>query len=55
VGAIDMLKVLLPLEGFPELSFLELLRELLVLFAPKIRYYQIRGGNDQLPKAFLSQ
>ncbi|BCU81858.1 putative L-amino-acid oxidase YobN [Polycladomyces abyssicola] len=55
VGAVDMLKVLLSLEGFPELSFLELLRELLILFTPNIRFYQITGGNDQLPKAFLSQ
>jgi monoamine oxidase len=54
-GAIDQLKVLLTLEGFPELSFLELLRELMVLFAPNIRFYEITGGNDQLPKAFTSQ
>jgi monoamine oxidase len=55
VGAIDMLKVLLTLEGFPELSFLELLKELMVLFAPNIGFYEITGGNDQLPKAFVSQ
>jgi monoamine oxidase len=54
-GAVDLLKVLLTIEGFPELSFLELLRELLVLFAPNIRFYEITGGNDLLPKAFLPQ
>jgi monoamine oxidase len=54
-GAIDVLKVILTLEGFPELSFLELLRELTILFAPNIRFYEITGGNDQLPKAFNSQ
>ncbi|MGX1983908.1 monoamine oxidase [Thermolongibacillus altinsuensis] len=54
-GAIDLLKVLLTLEGFPELSFLELLRELSILFAPNIEFYEITGGNDQLPKAFVSQ
>ncbi|HZG60215.1 MAG TPA: flavin monoamine oxidase family protein [Anoxybacillus sp.] len=54
-GAIDVLKVILTLEGFPELSFLELLRELTILFAPNIRFYEITGGNDQLPKAFTSQ
>jgi monoamine oxidase len=54
-GAIDMLKVLLTLEGFPELSFLELLRELTITFSPDIRFYEITGGNDQLPKAFLPQ
>jgi monoamine oxidase len=54
-GAIDMIKVILTLEGFPELSFLELLRELTILFTPNIRFYEITGGNDQLPKAFMSQ
>jgi monoamine oxidase len=54
-GAIDVLKVILTLEGFPELSFLELLRELTILFAPNILFYEITGGNDQLPKAFNSQ
>lgn len=55
VGAIDMLKVILTLDGFSELSFLELLRELLILLVPNIRFYEITGGNDQLPKAFLPQ
>ncbi|SFJ76644.1 flavin monoamine oxidase family protein [Thermoflavimicrobium dichotomicum] len=54
-GAIDMLKALLLLEGFPELSFLELLKEALNMFDPNIGFYEITGGNDQLPKAFLSQ
>lgn len=54
-GAIDMIKVILTLEGFPELSFLELLKELLVLLAPNIGFYEITRGNDQLPKAFVSQ
>ncbi|NNV07431.1 flavin monoamine oxidase family protein [Geobacillus sp. C56-T2] len=55
VGAIDMIKAVLSLEGFPELSLLEVLRELMVLFTPNIRFYEIAGGNDQLPKAFLPQ
>ncbi|KDE49384.1 amine oxidase [Geobacillus sp. CAMR12739] len=55
VGAIDMIKAVLSLEGFPELSFLEMLRELMVLFTPNIRFYEIVGGNDRLPKAFLPQ
>jgi monoamine oxidase len=54
-GAIDMIKVLLSLEGLVELSFLELLRELMILFTPNIRFYEITGGNDQLPKAFVPQ
>jgi monoamine oxidase len=54
-GAIEMIKVLLTLEGFLELSFLDLLRELMILFTPNIRFYEITGGNDKLPKAFTSQ
>ena len=54
-AAIEMIKVLLSLGGFPELSFLELLRELMILFTPDVRFYEIPGGNDQLPKAFLPQ
>lgn len=54
-GAIEMIKVILTLEGLMELSFLELLRELLILFTPDITFYEITGGNDQLPKAFTTQ
>jgi monoamine oxidase len=54
-GAIEMIKVLLTLEGLMELSFLELVRELLILFTPGIKFYEITGGNDQLPKAFTNQ
>lgn len=54
-GAIEMIKVILTLEGFMELSFLELLRELLILFTPDIKFYEITGGNDLLPKAFTDQ
>lgn len=54
-AAIEMIKVLLSLEGFPELSFLEALRELMILFTPNIVFYEITGGNDQLPKAFVPQ
>ncbi|KHF38931.1 flavin monoamine oxidase family protein [Halalkalibacter okhensis] len=54
-GAIEMIKVLLTLEGLMELSFLEILRELLVIFTPEIRFYEITGGNDKLPNAFTDE
>jgi monoamine oxidase len=54
-GAIESIKVLLGLEGFPELSFPAILRELLPLFSPDIKFYEIVGGNDLLPNAFLPQ
>ncbi|MBS4217526.1 flavin monoamine oxidase family protein [Bacillus sp. FJAT-49711] len=54
-GAIEMIKVVLSLEGLPELSFLEVLRDLMVLFNPDSTYYEITDGNDKLPKAFLPE
>lgn len=53
-GAIEKIKVILTMEGLMELSFLDILRELLILFLPNERFYEIRGGNDQLPKAFIN-
>ncbi|MGG1572495.1 flavin monoamine oxidase family protein [Fictibacillus sp. NRS-1165] len=54
-GAIESIKVLLGLEGFPELSFPAILRELLPLFSAGVKFYEVVGGNDLLPKAFLPQ
>lgn len=54
-GAIDMIKVLYGVEGVSELSFIEILREVLILANPDIYFYEITGGFDQLPKAFLPQ
>ncbi len=50
-GAIEMIGVLLGIEGFMEESFLDILRFLMPLRSP--RFYQIAGGNDLLPRAFL--
>ena len=54
-AAIEMIKVFLSIEGLSELAFLDLLREFMILFNPSIQFYEITGGNDQLPKAFLPQ
>ncbi|MED4753685.1 flavin monoamine oxidase family protein [Brevibacillus choshinensis] len=54
VGAVDSIRVLLATEGFPELSFLEIFREL-SLISPTTAFYEITGGNDQLPNAFLPE
>ena len=53
--AIEMVKVLLALEGLSELAFIDILREFMILFDPTVSFYEITGGNDQLPKAFLPQ
>lgn len=50
-GAIEMIGVLLGIEGFMEESFLDILRFLMPL--KEKRFYQIAGGNDLLPRAFL--
>ncbi|WP_026694258.1 flavin monoamine oxidase family protein [Peribacillus kribbensis] len=54
-GAINMLEVLLALEGFPELSFTAVLRELLYLLESGLVLHEITGGNDLLPHAFLKE
>ncbi|MFC4618687.1 flavin monoamine oxidase family protein [Camelliibacillus cellulosilyticus] len=53
-GAIDMVQVLYDIEGVSELAFLEFLLNLVLVFLPQTRpFYEISGGNDQLPQAFL--
>ncbi|WP_019414514.1 FAD-dependent oxidoreductase, partial [Paenisporosarcina sp. TG20] len=54
-GAIEKIKVLLAIEGLSELAFIDILREFMILLNPDIHFYEITGGNDQLPMAFLSQ
>lgn len=53
-GAIEMISVLLALEGVTEQAFLSILRDMM-LFKPETRFYEITGGNDRLPHAFLPQ
>lgn len=52
-GAIDMIDVLLDYEAFMGMSFLEVLRETSGFRTN--RFYEITGGMDLLPKAFLPQ
>ncbi|MGJ7913822.1 flavin monoamine oxidase family protein [Neobacillus sp. LXY-1] len=53
-GAIDMIGVLLDLEAYMGMSFIEVLREML-LFSSNNQFYEITGGMDRLPRAFLPQ
>lgn len=53
-AAVNMINVMTGFEGFPELSFLELLRDF-ILFTPTTRFYEISGGFDRLPRSFLPQ
>lgn len=56
-GAIDMISVLLDIEAFSQLAFLSIftynLR--LIFLNPNLHFYEITGGNDLLPKAFLPE
>ena len=52
-GAIDMIDVLLDYEAYMGMSFLEVLREASTFSTN--RYYEITGGMDLLPKAFMPQ
>lgn len=54
VGAVDMIGVLLDFEAFMGMSFLEVLREQ-VAFKTATKFYEITGGMDLLPQAFLPQ
>ncbi len=54
IGAIDMMGVLLDLEAFMGMTFVEVLREIIVLISSKA-FYEITGGMDKLPLAFLPQ
>ncbi|WP_163102358.1 flavin monoamine oxidase family protein [Peribacillus alkalitolerans] len=53
-GAIDMIGVLLDLEAFMGMSFIEILREIITFTSTK-EYYEITGGMDLLPQSFLPQ
>jgi monoamine oxidase len=52
VGAIEMIRVLLDVQGLSEQSFLDIIRILINFLNPDIRYYSIKGGNDLLPHMF---
>jgi monoamine oxidase len=54
-GAVDMIKTIFGIEGVSEQSFIEILREVLILANPEINFYEITGGFDKLPRAFLPQ
>lgn len=53
-GAIDMIGVLLDMEAYMGMSLVEVLRESIFYTSPT-RFYEITGGMDRLPQAFLPQ
>jgi len=53
--AIDMIETMVGLEGFSELAFTAILREVLVLLTKDLKFYEITGGTDHLINGFLPQ
>ncbi|PEK83214.1 amine oxidase [Bacillus toyonensis] len=53
--AVDLINVIGGMRGFLNLSFTAVLKHLMVLFTKNMQFYEINGGNDSLPKAFLPQ
>ncbi|WP_088041527.1 flavin monoamine oxidase family protein [Bacillus sp. EAC] len=55
IGAVDMIEAIVGIEGFLELAFTSVLREVMILLEEDLKLYEITGGNDQLPNSFLNQ
>ncbi len=56
LNAIRMIGVLLGMEGFRELSFTGIITDIIFpIFNEETKFYEIRGGNDGLPSAFLNE
>ncbi|ARI76343.1 flavin monoamine oxidase family protein [Halobacillus mangrovi] len=54
--AIRSIGVMLGLEGFPEFSFVDILTDIIFpIFSKKVKFFEIDGGNDQLPLAFMKE
>ncbi|MDQ0269764.1 flavin monoamine oxidase family protein [Cytobacillus purgationiresistens] len=53
--AINMINVMLGIEGFKELAFISILSVTFPLFKHGIKFYEITGGNDNLPYAFTPE
>ncbi len=53
---IRMILILLGIEGFPELSFIDIITDLVTnLYTDDLEYVEIPGGNDRLPWSFMQQ
>lgn len=53
--AINFIQTMVGLEGFPELAFTAILREVLILLTKDLKLYEITGGTDYLIGGFLPQ
>jgi monoamine oxidase len=55
-NAIRKIGVMLGIEGFPGFSFIDILTDIIYpIFSETISFYEITGGNDQLPRSFICE
>ncbi|TMW72775.1 flavin monoamine oxidase family protein [Alteribacter natronophilus] len=55
-NAVRKIQVMLGIQGFPELSFIDIFRNIIsTLFGEESKFYEVTGGNDRLPAAFLNE
>jgi monoamine oxidase len=55
-NAIRKIGIMLGIEGFPGFSFIDILTDIIYpIFSEKISFYEITGGNDQLPRSFINE
>ena len=55
-NAVRMVKVLLGIEGFSELSFIDILTDIVnTVFNEHMQFNEITGGNDLLPQSFIPE
>jgi monoamine oxidase len=55
-NAIRKIGVMLGIEGFPGFSFIDILTDIIYpIFSEKVSFYEITGGNDQLPRSFIQE
>lgn len=55
-NAVRKVRVILGIEGFPEYAFVDILLDIVAtVFNPDMKFYEITGGNDQLPKSLFPQ
>ncbi|RBP07823.1 flavin monoamine oxidase family protein [Rossellomorea aquimaris] len=56
LNAIRKINVILGIEGFPEFSFVDILKDIIFpIFRKETKFYQITGGNDHLPYGFVQE
>ncbi|PFA67128.1 amine oxidase [Bacillus sp. AFS015802] len=55
-NAVRKINVILGIEGFPEFSFVDILKDIIFpIFRKETKFYEITGGNDRLAYSFMRE